>query len=226
MNKNGTKWKWLTAVAVLTIVLAGCADANEEGAGNAEQPPVQETPAEQEPQPAEEAPTEETPGEAASEPLGVETGASKEIDTEIEGMAHQVNVTEYTLTPYGIRYELRTDMGEPTVENGQVVYTTQMGDDVAKITLEVKTDATLEEAAAEAQQAFADGYEANPLEDIGTDLNSYAGKVQGFQKDGYFFGFHVFDVDGSIVVIHHSYPAEAGDGMGPVTYELLKSLKG
>jgi len=222
---NKRKFALLAALA-MALTAAGCSGAAEQPA---QETPSQETPAEQQPteqQPAEQQPEAEQPAEEQAETqLGVETGAATTIDTEVEGMAEQVNVTEYTLTPYNIQFVLRTDMGEPTVEDGKVVYKTQMGDDLATIAFEVKEGMAMADAVAEAQQAYADGYEAQELADIGTDLNGYPGNIQGFQKGDYFYGFHVFDVNGNALVIHHSYPAEAGDGMGAVMHEMLKSIQ-
>jgi hypothetical protein len=73
---------------------------------------------------------------------------------------------------------------------------------------------------------FQDGYEAAEPIDVPADAYPYAGKLQGFQKDGYFHGYHVFDVNGNALVIYHSYPYDAGDGMGAVMHEFMKSLKG
>ncbi|HZG85729.1 hypothetical protein [Paenibacillus sp.] len=219
----------LLAALALALTAAGCSGAADgEEPGASEQPsqesPSQETPSQE--SPTEQTPEAEQPAEEQSEAaLGVEKGASKTIDTEIEGMSEQVNVTEYTLTPYNIQFVLRTDMGEPTVEDGKVVYKTQMGDDVATISFEVKEGMTMDDAVAEAQQAYADGYEAQEPADIGTDLNGYSGKIQGFQKEDYFYGFHVFSVNDNALVIHHSYPAEAGDGMGAVMHEMLQSIR-
>jgi hypothetical protein len=219
--------KWLAMLAALAIMVAGCGAATNEGNsdqgnGAAEQP-TQETPAEQ---PAE-TPTEE-PAEPAEEPtkeLGVETGDTVEIDTQIEGNAEKVKVVQYTLTPYNIGYVLRDLLSAPKVENGQVVHTAKMGDYTASVKLEVKEGMTFEQAVEEARKAYADGYEAADPADIGTELNGYKGMVQGFQKDEQFHGFHVFDVDGLQIVIHHTYPYDAGDGMGAIMHELLKSLK-
>jgi len=215
------KMKWLTILAVLAVAVSGCGAASEQGNGGqgAAEPPAQESPTET-------TPPAEQPAEEPAEELGVETGAEVEIETSIEGMSEKVKVTEYTLTPFGIRYVLRSDMGAPAVENGQVVYKSQMGDDVATIAVEALAGVSLDEAVAEAQKRYADGYEAAELADIGTDLNGYPGKVQGFQKGNYLYGFNAFDVDGTAVVIHSSYPQDAGDGMGAVLYELIQSLKG
>ncbi|HZG76080.1 MAG TPA: hypothetical protein VEZ72_09490 [Paenibacillus sp.] len=216
--------KWLAILAALAIMVAGCGAAADEGnSDQAASPPTQETPAEQ---PAE-TPTEE-PAEPAEEPakeLGVETGETVEIDTQIEGNAEKVKVVQYTLTPYNIGYVLRDLLSAPKVENGQVVHTAEMGDHTASVKLEVKEGLTFEQAVEEARSAYADGYEAADPADIGTELNGYKGMVQGFQKDEQFHGFHVFDVDGLPIVIHHTYPSEAGDGMGAILLELLKSLK-
>lgn len=232
MNKK--KLKWAAMLAVLTLAVAGCStsgtgeEPNEApNQGEVQEPATADPTPSEEPgeEPAEE-PAEEPSAETPSQELGVETGATVEIETTIEGMAENVEVTEYTIAPYGIQYQLRTLMGEPAVENGQVVYKTQMGDDVATVAIEVQEGVSLNDAAAAAQAMFADGYEAgDEPRTIGTDLNGFAGIAQGYTKDGYYHGYHVFEVDGKAVVIYRSYPFDAGDGMGAVMHEMTKSLK-
>src|SRR5690606_30870397 len=102
----------------------------------------------------------EEPAEEPAEPvdektLGVETDGTSEIEFEIEGMKEKVTVVNYTLTPYNIQYQLRDLLKAPTVENGQVVHKAQMGNNEAIVSLEIMPGATLEEAVAEAQKAFA-----------------------------------------------------------------------
>jgi len=227
MRKNA---KWLAMLAALAIAAAGCGAASEEDhSGHEDEGAVSEQPAEETPaeEPAKEEPAQEKPAqEEPAKTLGVETGDTIEIESQIEGMSEKVKVVQYTLTPYGIQYVLRDLLSAPAVENGQVVHTALMGDMTATVKLEVREGMTLDEAVAEAQKAYADGYEAAELADIGTELNSYPGKVQGFQKDEQFHGFHVFEVNGNAVVIHHSYPYDAGDGMGAILHDMLKSLKG
>ncbi|TLS50973.1 hypothetical protein FE782_18180 [Paenibacillus antri] len=223
------QWKWLAMLAALAIAVAGCGAADEgnsdqQDGGAASEQPAQETPAEQPEAPAGETPTEE-PAEEPAKELGVETGETVEIESEIEGTKEMVTVVEYTLTPYNIGYVLRDLLSAPKVENGQVVHTAKMGDYTASVRLEVKEGMSLDQAVEEARKSYADGYEASDPADIGTELNGYVGMVQGYQKDEQFHGFHVFDMDGDAVVIHHTYPYDAGDGMGAIMHDMLKSLK-
>ncbi|WP_309121929.1 hypothetical protein [Paenibacillus sp.] len=226
------QWKWLAILAALAIAVVGCGAADEgnsdpKDGGAASEQPAPETPAESPEAPAGETPTEQ-PAEPAEQPakeLGVKTGETVEIESEIEGMKETVKVVEYTLTPYNISYVLRDLLSAPKVENGQVVHTAKMGDYTASVWLEVKEGMSLDQAVEEVRKSYADGYEASDPADIGTELNGYVGMVQGYQKDEQFHGFHVFDLNGDAVVIHHTYPYEAGDGMGAIMSDMLKSLK-
>lgn len=229
------RWKWAYPVALLAlaaVVAGGCTAA---GNGNVEQPAT-ETPAEESSgagessgseEPAAEAPGAEEPGaeQPAASGLSVTTGAEVQIETSIEGMAEQVEVTEYVIEPYGIKYQLRSAMGEPAVENGQVVYRTQMGDDVATVAVEVWTDTALEDALKLTKEQYAsDGFAGSEVRDASTE--TLTGKVSGFQEDGYYIGYHVYALGSNAVVIHRSYPFDAGDGMAAVLNEMITSLKG
>lgn len=239
MMKNHLKK--LAMLALLAAMAAACSN----GGGTDETPGQADPPAVEEPTPAPEDPAAENPdGEApaddetpAEEPaddgmsilpaptvLLVETGEVKEIETQIEGSTEKVNVVEYMLQPYGIKFALRDAMGAPSVEDDQVVFRTQMGDDVATVAVSVKEGVDLETAVAEAALAYADGYEAGELEDLNREWYPYPGKSQHYRKDGYYYGFDVVDVDGALLVIHHSYPFDAGDGMGAVMHEMLASV--
>jgi len=158
-------------------------------------------------------------------PILVELGETLEIDTEIEGSTETVTVVEYTLQPYGIKFVLRDLMGAPAVEGDQVVFRAPMGEHEATVAVGVRDGVTLDEAFAEAAALYADGYEANEPETLEAGRYPYPGKSQHFRKDGYYYGFDVIDVDGRMLVIHHSYPFDAGDGMGAVLHEMLTSIK-
>jgi|GEM_PF-3001820 len=226
------RMKWMMLAAALAAVVSGCSSTVTNENPGAEPPAGTgtETPAET-PTPSEQpgdAPAEE-PAEPVEEPtagdVSVETGAAVEIETMIEGMTEKVEVTEYTLMPHDIHYQLRTAMGEPTVEDGKVVYRSQMGDDVATIAIEVQEGVSLGNAVAEVMKQYKGGFEAQEPMDISTEINTYPGKLQSFQKDNYFHGYKVFDIDGDAFVITYSYPVEAGDGMAAVFAEMLKSIK-
>lgn len=201
-----------------------------------EEPAGKETPAEETDgegeggagQPEEE-PEDNPDGEVSILPvpadLAVEIGDVKEIETQIEGMTEKVNVVEYVLQPYGIGFSLRDAMGEPSVEDGQAVFRTQMGDDVATVAVGVMEGVTVEEAAAEAEKQYAQGYEGGERQTLNPDLYPYPGIAQHYTKDGYYYGFDVVDLEGRVLVIHHSYPFDAGDGMGAVMHEMLSSIK-
>ena len=157
--------------------------------------------------------------------LKVEIGQTREIETQIEGMTEKVNVIEYTLLPYGIKFALRDMMEGPEVLDGQAVFVREMGENLAIVTVSVAEGADLEAAAAEAAAIYSDGFEAGEAENLDTKRYPYPGKSQHFRKEGYYYGFDVVDVNGLLLVIHHAYPFDAGDGMGAVMHEMLASIE-
>jgi hypothetical protein len=228
------KMKWLITAAALTMLISGCtaapseeqanpgaveqpADPGTEEETNGAEPSGEEAPAEGE---ADEPAQETGEGGPAGDSLSVIKGETKEIDTMIEGMTEKVEVTEFTLMPYDIRYQLRSRFGEPKMENGQAVYTDTMG----TIALEVKPGVSLEDAVSQAQANYADGYEAGEPMDIAADVNSFPGVMQYFHKGNEAYGYKVYDIGGNALVITFSYPLEAGDGMAAVLHELETSI--
>lgn len=221
------KLKWMMTAAALAMLISGC---NAAPAEEPENPDVAEQPADQSGEdntgaqpPEEEAPQEdENSAEepSAGESLSVVKGETKEIDTMIEGMTEKVEVTEFTLMPYDISYQLRSRFGEPVIEDGQAVYTDTMG----TIALEVQPGVALEYAAATAQAKFADGYEPGVQTEIPAEVNSFPGVMQYFHKDGKAYGYKVYEINGNALVITYSYPVEAGDGMAAVFNELETSI--
>lgn len=172
------------------------------------------------------APLEPAAGEPSTEGsaggnLNVTTGETVEIDTMIEGMSEKVQVTEYTLTPYNIFYQMRTLMGEPTVKNGQVIYSSTIG----MIALEIQENKSLDDAVSTAQAKFKDGYKANTQMDISSDVNGHSGMLQYYEKDGSSHGYKVYDINGDALIIYFSYKFEAADGMAAIFNEFETSIQ-
>ncbi|WP_199615245.1 hypothetical protein [Paenibacillus alkalitolerans] len=239
-------FRWFVLLTVFTVVLAGCGatsgnggdagDEVESGEGSVEQPAAQ-TPAEETPgeEPVSDEQTVEEPvaeDESAAEEPTVETefvtaGEPKEIETTIEGMPEKVTVTPYTIASYGISYDMRTDMGAPEVDSDTrtVTYATQMGDDAAKITVQVLENTSVNDAVAQMKEIMAsEGYGGGGAVDDNADAASLPFKAANYQADGYYAGFKVFGVGEHSLVVKHSYPFDAGDGMAAVMNEMLSSL--
>jgi hypothetical protein len=148
------------------------------------------------------------------------------ITTMIEGMEEEVDVTQYRLEPFGISYVMRTDMGEPNVEAKQITYATQIGDDVASVSLYVIADMSLDEVAGAMKDWF-DQHQVNitaPVQDIVNEATSYPGKLQYGQKSLAFVGYEAYQIDDVVLLTLNRYPFEAADGMSAVIHELVSSL--
>jgi hypothetical protein len=158
--------------------------------------------------------------------LTISQGDIIKITTMIEGMEEEVDVTQYRLEPFGINYVMRTDMGEPNVEANQVTYATQIGDDVASVSLFVIADMSLDEVAGTMQNWF-DHQQVNitaPVQNIVNEATSYPGKLQYGQKSLAFVGYEAYQVEDVVLLTLNRYPFEAGDGMSAVIHELVSSL--
>ncbi|WP_274366185.1 hypothetical protein [Paenibacillus thermotolerans] len=248
------KMKWLAVLAVFTLAVAGCSGANgggaesgaddgteiQEPAGTGDDTVTPEEPADDssDVQPGQEEPaTDETPADGAGSSGSVGTagnaefvtaGEPKEIETSIEGMTEKVKVTPYAIKEFGISYDLRTDMGEPEVDADAqtVTYATQMGDEVARIVVRIMINTSVKDAVqAMKEQMEADGFTSGEGVKVITDSYSVPFNMANYQGDNVYAGFKVFGAGENALVVTHSYPFEAGDGMGAVLNEMLQSLK-
>lgn len=199
-----------------------------------------EEPVDGQPAQEEEPATEETPpgegveGEASPSSVGtagdaefVTAGEPKEIETTIEGMPEKVTVTPYAIQEFGISYDLRTDMGEPEVDadTQTVTYATQMGDEVARIVVRIMKNTSVNDAVqAMKEQMEADGLTPGGDVEENTDAYSVPFKMANYQGDNVYAGFKVFGAGDHALVVSHSYPFEAGDGMSAVLNEMFTSL--
>lgn len=151
------------------------------------------------------------------------TGSTETVTRKIEGMDEEINVINYQIDPYGISYQLDERFADPEVEHNQITYTAQSEE--YEIVVEVVENSSLEEVVLNLQERFeTEGYEEKgELESTPLEENDLVGNMQFFSFDP-MKGFYVYEIDEHVLVITYQYPAEAGDGMGPLLEALRTSI--
>lgn len=206
----------ISLLLLLSIGLLGCTtkDNDEQVTPNEEDEIVENNEGD------EIADNNENEGEEDDFALVLNTLSTEKINRTIEGMDEEVEVINYEIEPYGIRYQLDESFDTPEVDQNKIVYST--GDGEYTITLEMFKDSNLEEVASDLQTQFdKETYDqVSELEDTPAEENEWDGKMQFFAYPA-IDGFYAYDIAGDVLAITYHYPAEGGDGMGP----LLKSLR-
>jgi hypothetical protein len=139
-----------------------------------------------------------------------------------EGMAEDVTVTNYTIEPYGIRYQMGAFLGNYTTEDQTVRHYSDA--DNAWITLEVMEDAKLNDVVSETQSEYSGdfNYTEEPTA-TSEDENPYQGIRQHFSDPPQ--GYYAYQIGENVLVIQYEYVIEAGDGMGPRLQALRESIE-
>lgn len=87
-----------------------------------------------------------------SQQLSVNERGNETRSIMVEGIEEEVTVTNYTLEPYGINYQLGELFSNYTVDDNKVRYYNDA--DNAEVTLKVVEDASLENVASDIQSAY------------------------------------------------------------------------
>lgn len=140
----------------------------------------------------------------------------------VEGMEDERTVMNYTLEPYGIKFQLAEFMDNHEVEDSEVKYYSE-GEN-AIVTMTVKDDARLEEVASDIQSEYTEDfvYTEEPSK-TSQEENAYQGIKQHFSDPPQ--GYYVYQIKDDVLVIRYEYTLEAGDGMGPSLQALRESIQ-
>lgn len=155
------------------------------------------------------------------EKLSVTEQGAETRNLMIEGMAEEVTVTNYTLEPYGIQYQIEEFLGNYTVDDQTVRHYSDA--DNAWVTLEVIEDANLDDAVSDIQSEYGDdfNYTEEPA-DTSQDENPYEGIRQHFSDPPQ--GYYAYQIGENVLVIQYEYVIEAGYGMAPRLQALRESI--
>ncbi|MFD1362624.1 hypothetical protein [Lentibacillus salinarum] len=155
------------------------------------------------------------------EELSVTEQGTETRNLMIEGMAEEVMVTNYTLEPYGIQYQIEEILGNYTVDDQVVRHYSDA--DNAWVTLEVMEDANLDNAVSNIQSEYSGdfNYTEDPA-DTSQDENPYQGIRQHFSDPPQ--GYYAYQIGENVLVIQYEYVIEAGDGMAPRLQALRESI--
>lgn len=175
--------------------------------------------------PAEGEENEETTESAAENtdppPFSVSEQGTETQTVMIEGMENETTITNYTLEPYGIQYQIEEFLGNYTMNNQTVRHYSDA--DNAWVTLEVMEDASLDDVVSNVQTEYGSdfNYTEEPA-DTSQDENPYEGIRQHFSDPPQ--GYYAYQIEENVLVIQYEYVIEAGDGMGPGLQVLRDSI--
>lgn len=157
-----------------------------------------------------------------SEDLEVNEQESETKTVVIEGMEEERTVTNYTLEPYGVSYQMSEIFDDYTVDDNKVEYKTE--EDTASVTLEMKEKTDLESVKSELQSEYTDDFDyIEEPTDTPEDENAYEGIQQQFSDPPQ--GYYIYQIGDDVLVIQYEYILDAADGMGPTMQDLRESIE-
>ncbi|GAB3792542.1 hypothetical protein [Virgibacillus kimchii] len=163
------------------------------------------------------------PVDSSEEPgFSVREGEKESKFIRIEGMEEEVTVTNYTLEPYGIHYQMEEFLNNYQVENHAVRYYTDAEN--AWIRLEITENTILDETVSYLQSQYTGNfsYREEPAE-TPQEENRYEGVSQHFSDPPQ--GYYAYQIEENVLIIQYEYIIEAGDGMGPRLQQLRESIE-
>jgi len=140
----------------------------------------------------------------------------------IEGMEEEVTVTNYTIEPYGIHYQMEDFLGNYDVEDGAVRHYSDA--DNTWITLDVAEDAAIDDVISDIQSQYSGDFNfAEEPAETSQAENAYEGISQHFSDPPQ--GYYAYQIGENVLIIQYEYVIEASDGMGPRLQALRESIE-
>lgn len=158
----------------------------------------------------------------ASQSLTVNEEGTEPGTIMLEGMEEETTFTNYTLEPYGIKYQLTELFSSYDVNNQSVTHYNDTNS--VSMKFEVVEDANLDDVVSEVQSEYSDvaSETGAPAETPPGEENPFRGFGQHFSQSPQ--GYYIYQIDENVLVIQYEYPLEAADGMGPRLLALRESL--
>lgn len=183
---------------------------------------------------SEEASVDVSEEESTIEPSGVESEAAElsivignnvNLETSLEHITTTFEGTEYRLDPYGVSFSLRTDMGEPVIEDEKVIFSSDLSVDmsgIATISYEVIKNVALNEVVAKELQDHQGLFYGEFIET--TSKGGLEGKHNQFKDDSVFSGVFFYEFDRHVLKIEYECPIGAVDAMIRIVNETVDSV--
>ncbi|SFB31138.1 hypothetical protein SAMN04488072_11513 [Lentibacillus halodurans] len=160
--------------------------------------------------------------DTASQQISVSEQGTETQTIMLEGTEKETTVTNYSLEPYGIYYQMDEFLGNYTIDEGAVRHYSD--DDNAWIRLEVIEDVSLDDVVSDVQSDYS-GDASETEESAETppgEENPYHGIGQHFSSPPQ--GYYVYQIEENVLVIQYEYVIAAGDGMGSRLQALRESI--